>query len=246
MSNDIRLDVPDLRVGIDKPSHYHVILQNNETRTIVQNVTPPAKTIISPAESYHILVQHGDNRVVIKSPDEITVKVIRPPSVPVAALTGRCCFPYTGSAHITGSLHITGSFEVGTSQCSVLYVDEINGRVGINTRTPQYTLHVSGAIFASDDITAFSDRRWKTDIVPIYGALGMVNRLAGVTFRRIDGDTKRHMGFIAQDVQTVIPEVVTGTQKEGFGVSYGNITALLVEAIKELKVEVDELKQLRG
>jgi hypothetical protein len=246
MSNDISLDVPDLRVSIDKPGQYHVILQDNVHRTIIQNVTPAPKTIIQPAEHYHIIMQHGDNRVVIQNPDEYTVKIISPRTVPVGALTGRCCFPYTGSAHITGSLHITGSFEVGTALCSVLYVDEINGRVGINTRTPQYSLHVSGAIFASDDITAFSDRRWKTDIVPIYDALGKVARMSGVTFRRIDGDDRRHMGFIAQDVQKVVPEVVVGTHKNGFGVSYGNITALLVEAIKELKVEVDELKQLRG
>jgi len=127
------------------------------------------------------------------------------------------------------------------------------GRVGINDDTPDYTLDVSGnvsniSIYASHDVAAYSDARVKTDIKTIPNALDKVNKLRGVTFKRTDeGSTdKRMMGVIAQEVLDIIPEVVNQRESDGhYSVSYGNMVGVLIEAVKELTAEVEELKKLK-
>lgn len=98
----------------------------------------------------------------------------------------------------------------------------------------------TGAIVASGNVTAFSDSRLKTDITPITNALNRVASLEGVTYTRIDTG-ERHTGLIAQQVQSVLPEAVV--EVDGIlTVAYGNLVGLLVQAINELKQEVQELK----
>jgi hypothetical protein len=97
-------------------------------------------------------------------------------------------------------------------------------------------LGVGGAIFAAGNITAFSDIRLKTDIEVIPDALEKLCTLRGVTYQRID-TKERHTGLIAQEVQAVLPEAVTGG--EYLGVAYGNMMGLLVEAVKELTAKVE-------
>lgn len=104
-------------------------------------------------------------------------------------------------------------------------------------------LTITGAITASGNITAFSDERLKSNVETIPDALSLVNRLRGVSYDRIDtGD--RQIGVIAQEVQKVLPELVFPATDEGYlSVAYGNITAVLIEAIKELSAQVDSLKK---
>ena len=101
----------------------------------------------------------------------------------------------------------------------------------------------SGNATATGDVTAYSDRALKTAIKPITEALDKVDQINGVTFERVDIDAGiRHAGVIAQDVQKVLPEVVREDSEGKLTVAYGNIVGLLVEAIKELRQEVKELK----
>lgn len=95
----------------------------------------------------------------------------------------------------------------------------------------------NGDLTASGEITAYSDVRLKSNIIQIDNALAKVANLRGVYF---DKDNKRGLGVIAQEVEQVLPEVVT--QGEYKSVAYGNIVGVLIEAIKELKAEVEELK----
>ena len=107
-----------------------------------------------------------------------------------------------------------------------------------------YSAYVHGALYATGNITAYSDRRIKENIVPIDNALEKVNKLAGVYYNRIDDEKKsREIGFIAQDVNEVTPELVTYAEDvDQYGVKYQNATALLVEAVKELTQQVNDLK----
>jgi hypothetical protein len=90
------------------------------------------------------------------------------------------------------------------------------------------------------NVTANSDASLKENIVTITSALEKVTSLRGVEYDRID--LKEHqIGVIAQEVESIIPEVVY--ENEGIkSVAYGNLVALLIEAVKELKAEVDQLK----
>ena len=98
----------------------------------------------------------------------------------------------------------------------------------------------------NNDITAFSDRRLKTDITNIENALPKVMRMQGVYYKRNDvEDAKEQVGVIAQDMETIVPEVVLTADDEmqTKSVDYGKLCAVLIESIKELKAEIDELKK---
>ena len=104
-------------------------------------------------------------------------------------------------------------------------------------------LYVYGDITASGDITAYSDATLKKNVEVIPNALDKVSQIRGVTFDRIDLDNdRRYAGVIAQEIEAVLPEVVQEGADGIKTVAYGNIVGLLIEAIKELKAEVEELK----
>ncbi|PNH12554.1 Long tail fiber protein p37 [Tetrabaena socialis] len=109
--------------------------------------------------------------------------------------------------------------------------------VGIGYSNPAYKLAVNGQIFASDDITAFSDRRVKTDLRVIPDALNKVCQLNGYTFARSDhpDPVKRFAGVVAQEIFDVLPEVVHVDPQGLMSVAYGNLAGLFIEAIKDLK-----------
>lgn len=103
----------------------------------------------------------------------------------------------------------------------------------------------AGNATAYGDITAYSDRRVKENINTIDDALNKVLSLRGVTYNRIDSEDKSEkIGVIAQEIQEVLPQVVHEQENGMLGVSYGNITAVLIEAIKEQQTQIEELKQL--
>ncbi len=147
-----------------------------------------------------------------------------------------------------------GSWENGNEWSQEDFFEEnttifMNGwQVGINTIDPKQALDVHGNI-AVYGVYHTSDRRWKKDIEPLRNSLEKVSKLQGVSYK---WDTENHpemefngdeqIGFIAQDVEPIIPELVT-TDDDGYkSVSYEKMTAVLVEAVKELKAENDALK----
>ena len=121
-------------------------------------------------------------------------------------------------------------------------------------RTPgannRLTLDGNGHATFSGNVTAYSDARLKTNVNTINNALDLVDQLRGVSFDWIESG-KHSIGVIAQEVEEVIPEVVlnnvstdpsTGEETEVKSVDYGKMVGVLINAIKELKAEVDELK----
>ncbi|HEX4646923.1 MAG TPA: tail fiber domain-containing protein, partial [Verrucomicrobiae bacterium] len=120
-----------------------------------------------------------------------------------------------------------------------------NGNVGIGSIIPQYALDVYGTIRGFN--VNPSDARFKQNIAPINGALDKVRRLRGVSFDwRQDEFPKRNfppgrqLGFIAQEIKAVLPEVVSQDSEGYYSVDYGKLAPLLVEAIKEQQLRLDE------
>ena len=116
------------------------------------------------------------------------------------------------------------------------------------------TWAVSGAITATGEVTAFfSDQRLKTNIVPIAEALDKVESISGYTFDPNEtalalGVEDRHqMGVIAQEIELVAPELVCDSAFAGYKtVRYDKLTALLIEAVKELSAKVKTLEAQLG
>ena len=125
-----------------------------------------------------------------------------------------------------------------------------NGNIGMGSLTPSVRLQVAGDIIANS-IAGSSDLRFKTNITPIENPLQKVLQLRGVNFdwnknafpERSFSESKA-IGFIAQEVEKVLPEVVqTEKTVEGYkAVQYDKVVALLVEAIKEQQKQIDGLK----
>jgi len=112
------------------------------------------------------------------------------------------------------------------------------------------TVDQSGNLTATGNVTAYSDARLKTNVNTINDALSIVGKLRGVSFDWKETG-KRSIGVIAQEVEEVLPEVVvttndpdpnTGKETEIKSVDYGKMVGVLINAINELKAEVDELK----
>jgi hypothetical protein len=117
------------------------------------------------------------------------------------------------------------------------------GNIGIGFSNPTVKLAINGSILSSDEITTFSDRRLKTDIEPITDSIVKIKKMTGYTFQMKGGSTKRRMGLIAQEVNEVVPEVVFHDQNGIMSVAYGNITALLLEALKAIEVRLQNVEQ---
>lgn len=98
-------------------------------------------------------------------------------------------------------------------------------------------ISVTGTITASSNITAYSSRKLKSDIETIDNALDKVSQMRGVTFTK---DNEKSSGVIAEELEEVAPELVIDGEYKS--VAYGNIVGYLIEAIKDLKNEVEELK----
>ena len=131
-----------------------------------------------------------------------------------------------GDLLMDGNLTVDGAFNLGTTGNST-----------------------SGKMTAANDVVAYSssDKRFKSNITPIWDALFKVKQLNGVEFDWIPDDENHgyeghDVGVIAQEVEKVLPEVVT-TRESGFkAVKYEKMIPLLIEAIKEQNVLIEELE----
>jgi hypothetical protein len=166
-----------------------------------------------------------------------------------------------GSTQITGSLDINGALMASNTTAGPHLI--ISGTVSSSTLADFFAqgqvktrISGSGLFQTRGDVVAFftfSDERLKTDILPICGSLALdqVNQLQGVYYKWKEGrEGKTEVGFIAQQVEKVVPEVVRELPRlEGSGesvsyksVDYEHMVALLTEAIKEQQLQINDLQ----
>ena len=147
----------------------------------------------------------------------------------------------TGTITLDGTTNITGPVTMSSS-----------GAINISNSTdfrlssyPDGSLSVSGGV-----VTSSSDKRLKKDIKPLGSTLDKVKRLRGVKYKWKASEMggNEHIGFIAQELEKEFPELVGGSgQEENMkGVYYAQMTAVLLEAVKELSAKVDELERVCG
>ena len=147
-----------------------------------------------------------------------------------------------------------------------LYIDDAGGNIYIQAKTGEQSIvafadgavdlyydnskkletvtggvSVTGDMTASGNVTAYSDAKLKTEIHTINDALGIVGKLRGVNYKWLSNG-QSDIGVIAQEVEEVIPEVVKETEDGTKTVDYSRIVSVLINAVNELKAEVEELK----
>jgi hypothetical protein len=107
----------------------------------------------------------------------------------------------------------------------------------------KFTVNPSTGVLTTVSITESSSIALKENVAPIENALDSIMRLVGVTYDRRDGSKKEEAGLIAEDVDKVLPNLVT-KDEEGNpdAIHYTKLTAYLIEAVKSLKAEINSLK----
>ena len=140
---------------------------------------------------------------------------------------------------------ISGASFDGTTSITLNNSNITNGAGYTTYSSNQATNTNSNVNFASvtatGNITAFSDATLKKEVSTINDALGIVGKLRGVTYKWISNE-QEDIGVIAQEVEAVVPEVIKETEDGIKTVDYGRLVSVLINAINELKAEVDTLK----
>lgn len=210
---------------------------NNGTITIVQPGTSDQSFTVN---------QSGNKTITLKNDN--TQNSVGNGEINVNAGTGLSVSGTNAKANQSGNT--TRTLSLNTTYTDGRYVletgDNMSGNLTFNTNKIVLNTNgnatFAGSITASGNVTAYSDINLKEDIQTIPNALGKISLIRGVTYIRNDIELPRQAGVIAQEVEQVLPEVVT-TDKDGIkSVAYGPLAGLLIEAIKELQLEIQELK----
>jgi len=183
--------------------------------------------IVSGSSQINFTQLSGISNGIVSSSTQIT------PLLPTGVLSG------SNQTNITSI-----NQNLGTTSTGVQFAT-----LGIGTAPDAtYELKIAGDIAASGDIVAYytSDKRLKDNIQPIQNALDKVNELGGYTFdwnEELQKARKGHdIGVIAQEVQSVLPEVVVERDNGYLGVDYQKLVPVLIEAIKELSAKIKDLE----
>jgi hypothetical protein len=151
---------------------------------------------------------------------------------------------YLDAANHTGSVPLSrgGTGLTGVPANGAILIG--NGTAYNLTTTPTFTGNVTiNATLTATSIVESSDLRIKENIKTIENALDKTSKLRGVEYD-LKSNGQRKLGLIAQEVETIIPEVVFEDDDSMKSVAYGNIIGLLVESIKELRSELNDLKKI--
>jgi hypothetical protein len=167
--------------------------------------------------------------------------------------------------HIFNNAGAGGLLIYNNAGQTAIFAKQSNSYIGINTTDPSQSLDVngnarfraigsgaySGAVNRTSDgtlTTSTSDGRLKENVELLENSLDKVTQLRGVSFTwKSRPDYGKRIGFIAQEFEQVIPELVFTNDADGYkGINYAELSAVLVEAVKELKAENDRLKSENG
>ena len=148
-----------------------------------------------------------------------------------------------GSTSNSGTITIRGTTSATKATASVLMTDAV-----ASSTTTTGTLVVTGGVGVSGQITATtlvetSSIAFKENVNPIDNALAAIMQLVGVTYDRKDNN-EHEAGLIAEEVNKILPDLVSkDANGDPHGIKYTKLTAYLIEAIKSLKQEINELKR---
>lgn len=155
-----------------------------------------------------------------------------------------------GSDSASGFITIRGTSNVTKSTSSVRMTDNV-----ASTTTGTGTLVVSGGVGVSGQITVAtlsattitetSSIEYKENLNPISDALDKITRLNAYTYDRKDGSKQNEPGLIAEEVEKVLPNIITYLDGKVEGITYTKLIAYLVESVKSLNNEIKQLKGVR-
>ena len=172
------------------------------------------------------------------SPTLVTPNLGTPSAVVLTNATGTA----SGlTANIANFINVTDDTSTNATRYPI-FANGTSGAITEQVSSTKLFFNPSTGLLTTTDYNSSSDKRLKKSIKTVGSALDKVGALRGVTFTWKDSNTPA-IGMIAQEVQEVLPEVVT-TDDDGYmGIKYTNVIGVLVEAIKELKADFEAYKK---
>lgn len=204
----------------------------NGSGTLSFTTVQPAIADETASATTHYVVVNAATSGAMTSPKVSSTKLTYQPSTGNLSST-----LFTGSASATATTLTTTN--------ATFYPTFVSSNTTTTNQAHQvataFNFNANNGTLTSTIVTASSDERLKENIRPIADALSKVLQLSGVLFNRI-GQTDDEIGYIAQQVEKIVPQVIH-TDADGMkSLAYGNLVALLGEAIKEQQQQIEELK----
>ena len=216
-------------------THGHVTAINSATETAVSDTGTPAITSNGSSPSLNSGISDAEIRTLIGAGTSSF-------SGAYADLSGKPTIPTNNNQLTNGAGYSTFTSNQGLNTNDNVRFDGL--RVGDLTSAPANTIQCTG------DIVAFasSDERLKDNLSPISNSLEKVGQLKGYEFDWNDKQevyTGHDVGVLAQEVEKVVPEIVETREHDGYkAVKYEKLVPLLINAINDLKAEIEELKDI--
>ena len=216
-------------------THGHVTAINSATETAVSDTGTPAITSNGSSPSLNSGISDAEIRTLIGAGTSSF-------SGAYADLSGKPTIPTNNNQLTNGAGYSTFTSNQGLNTNDNVRFDGL--RVGDLTSAPANTIQCTG------DIVAFasSDERLKDNLSPISNSLEKVGQLKGYEFDWNDKQevhSGHDVGVIAQEVEKVVPEIVETREHDGYkAVKYEKLVPLLINAINDLKAEIEELKDI--
>lgn len=142
------------------------------------------------------------------------------------------------------STTVTISDETTNATRYLAFAAATSGTVStVYVSSTKFTVNPSTGVLTTVSITESSSIALKENVAPIENALDAIMKLVGVTYDRRDGSKKDEAGLIAEEVDKVLPNIVTKDENgRPDAIHYTKLTAYLIEAVKSLKAEINSLK----
>ena len=215
--------------------------------TVTQGILPTlyGGTGISNIENNQVLIGQGRNQPIYQTPKLIWD--IHNDRLGIGIQNPTTHLDVNGDINFSKNIYSNNdvipsivSFNYSKDTRNILYT---NNQLYIGySNNDTYKLKVDGNVYVSGYITGLSDIRFKTNIKDINDPLDKISKLRGVYYNLLN-DNKRSIGLIAQDVESIIPEVVYTNSDNTKSIAYGNMVGLLIESIKELMIKVKKLEE---
>jgi hypothetical protein len=190
----------------------------------------------------------GGTAVTLNGTQTLTNKTLTSPTLTTPALGTPTAIVLTNAtgtasnltANIANFINVTDDTSSNVTVYPI-FANATSGAITEQVSSTKLTFNPSTGLLTTTDYNSSSDMTLKQDITQIQNPLNIISQLTGFGFTWKDSKQKAY-GLSAQEVEKVIPEIVKDRPDGTKGINYMNLTAFLIEAIKDLKREIQELK----
>ena len=219
----------------------------NAAEDLVCDINDISVQLVYSGNTWEVYTQLGGNggtAVTLTGTQTLTNKTLVAPALGTPSaivLTNATGTASNLTANIANFINVSDDTTTNATYYPII-ANGTSGAITEQVSSTKLTFNPSTGLLTSTDYNSSSDMTLKQDITPIQNPLDIISQLTGFGFTWKDSKQKSY-GLSAQEVEKVIPDIVRDRADGTKGINYMNLTAFLIEAIKDLKNEIAELKK---